>query len=413
MMLAFSGLGLLVVLLAFSAFFSSAETALFSLNPMRIHRIRRVHPRAARELETLLGAPTQLLSSILIGNTLVNMASAAIGYGVCELIWPGRGAAISIPAMTILVILFSEILPKRLAVRFPEKLSVWYRYPLNVTMRLVTPLRLLIEWVTGRLQSHFHPHLPALTGDELLTAVDVSHEDGALNTEERQMVDGIIRLEDIQAKDVMTPRVDLIGVDLDDDPAEQERNARRAHFRYLPVYQDSLDNIVGFLDVPRFLLDPRRDLHAATIAHFYVPDTAPLDTLLTGFQQQRRRIAIVIDEYGGTAGMITRGDILDEIVESVDNEFGGQPMGMQTMGENCWLIHGNVSLEDVNYELDLALEAEGADRLAGWVTARAEHIPKVGEVVEAQGCRVTVRQMKKHRITLLMLEKIPQNDGGG
>ncbi len=406
MMLVFSGLVLLAVLLALSAFFSSAETAFFSLNPMQIHRIRRVHPRAAREIEALLGAPTQLLSSILIGNTLVNMACAAVGYGVCEWFWPGRGTAISIPAMTFLLIVFGEISPKRLAVRFPEKLAVVYRRPLNITIWLMTPLRLLIEWVTSRLQSHFRPHRPVLTGEELLTAVDVSHEDGALNTEERLMVDGIIRLEDIQAKDVMTPRVDLIGVDLDDDPAVQEQTARRSHFRYLPVYQDSLDEIVGFLDVPRYLLDPARDLNAATIPHFYVPDTAPLDTLLTSFQQQRRRIAIVIDEYGGTAGMITRGDILDEIVESVDNEFGGQPAGIQTMGDNCWLIHGNISLEDINYELDLELEAEGADRLAGWVTARAEHIPRVGEVVAAQGCRVTVRQMKKHRITMLMLEKI-------
>ncbi len=406
MILAFLGLGLLVVLLAMSAFFSSAETALFSLNPIRIHHIRRTHPRAAREIEALLGAPTQLLSSVLIGNTLVNMVSAAVGYGVVEMLWPGRGAAISIPAMTILLIVFGEISPKRLAVRFPEKLAVAYRRPLNITIWLMTPLRLLIEWITSRLESHFKPHRPALTGDELLTAVDVGHEDGALNTEERQMVDGIIRLENIQAKDVMTPRVDLIGVNLNDDVAAQEKTARQAHFRFLPVFQDSLDNIVGFLDVPRFLLDPQHDLQAATIPHFYVPDTAPLDTLLTSFQQQRRRIAIVIDEYGGTAGMITRGDILDEIVESVENEFGGPNMGIQPMGQDCWLINGNISLEDVNYELDLELDAEGADRLAGWVTAWAEHIPKIGEVVEAQGCRVTVRQMKKHRITMLLLEKL-------
>ena len=406
MMLVFLGILLLVVFLALSAFFSSSETAFFSLSPMRIYRIRRAHPRAAREIEALLGEPTKLLSSILIGNTLVNMASAVVGYEICEWFWPGRGAAISIPVMTALLIVFGEITPKRLAVRFPEKLAVAYRLPLNATIWLMTPLRLLLEWITSRFQSHFLPHRPVLTGEELLTAVDVSHEGGALNTEERQMVDGIIRLEDIQAKDVMTPRVDLIGIDLDDDPAVQEQTARRARFRYLPVYKDNLDEIVGFLDVPRYLLDPKHDLKAATIVHFYVPDTAPLDTLLTSFQQNRQRVAIVIDEYGGTAGMITRGDILDEIVESVENEFGGQPIDIHPAGENCWLIHGNVSLEDINYELDLELEAEGADRLAGWVTAWAEHIPKVGEVVEAQGCRVTVRQMKKHRITMLMLEKI-------
>lgn len=399
---------ILVVLLIFSAFFSSAETALFSLNPIRIHRIRRTRPRAAREIEALLGAPTQLLSSILIGNTLVNMIGAALGYALAESLWPGRGTLISIPCMTILLVIFGEIGPKCLAVRYPEVMASLYRRPLQITIIAVTPARLLIEWITDRLKGHFVPHRPALTGEELLTVVDAVHEAGALNKEEKQMVDGIIRLESIQARDIMTPRVDLIGLDAAHESAEHERIARQSHFRFLPVYQDNLDHIIGFLDVPRFLLDRQHDLKAAMLPHFYVPDTAPLDNLLTTFQQQGRRIAIVIDEYGGTAGMITRGDILDEVVESVENEFGGQRLEIQPWGQGRWLINGNASLEDVNYELDLELEAEGADRLAGWVTAHTEHIPKIGEVVEAQGCCVTVRQMKKHRITMLLLEKPPK-----
>lgn len=400
------GAGLLI-LLVFSAFFSSAETAFFSLNPMRIHRIRRVNPHAAREIESLLSAPTRLLSSILIGNTLVNMLTAAAGYLLVERILPGRGMLVAIPGITVLLIIFGEIAPKRVAVRFPENLAVLYRRPLPTIIRLAAPVRLLIELITNSLKFHFKPQRPALTGDELLTAVDVGHESGAFNTEERLMVDGIIRLEDIHAKDVMTPRVDMVGVDLDDEPTEYELVARRSHFRFLPVYRNSLDDIIGFLDVPRFLLGETRELKSSTTPHFYVPDTVPLDTLLTSFQQENRRVAIVVDEYGGTAGMITQGDILDEIVESVDNEFGAQKLDIQTLGENSWLIGGNTSLEDVNYELELELEAEGADRMAGWVTAKAEHIPKIGEVVESQGCRVTVRQMKKHRITMLLLEKLP------
>lgn len=396
----------LVLLLALSAFFSSAETALFGLNPLRIHRIRRTQPGKAREIELLLAAPTRLLSSLLIGNTLVNIFGAALGYAVCETLFAGRGALVSIPLMAVLLIIFVEIAPKRFAVRFPETLALLYCRPLKLVISWMAPLRLLIEWVTQKLEPYFKPHRPALTGDELLTAAAVGHEGGALNIEERQMLDGIIRLENIQARDVMTPRVDLVGIDLEDSLGEQEKTARLSHFRYLPVYRDSLDEITGFLDVPQFLLDPRHDLNSAVIPHFYVPDTAPLDTLLTSFQEQNRRIAIVVDEYGGTAGMITRGDILDEIVESVANEFGDQALDMQQIGPATWLINGNVSLEDINYELDLELEAEGADRLAGWVAARAEHIPKVGEIVEAQDCRVTVHRMKKHRITMLLLEKI-------
>ena len=166
---------ILVVLLIFSAFFSSAETALFSLNPIRIHRIRRTRPRAAREIEALLGAPTQLLSSILIGNTLVNMIGAALGYALAESLWPGRGTLISIPCMTILLVIFGEIGPKCLAVRYPEVMASLYRRPLQITIIAVTPARLLIEWITDRLKGHFVPHRPALTGEELLTVVDAVH----------------------------------------------------------------------------------------------------------------------------------------------------------------------------------------------------------------------------------------------
>ncbi|MFN2351144.1 MAG: hemolysin family protein [Kiritimatiellia bacterium] len=397
----------LLLLLLFSAFFSSAETVFFSLSPITIHRIRRKRPRAAREIETLLATPTQLLSTILIGNTLSNIIAATIGYLLAETFFPGRGTLIAIVGMTVLLIIFCELAPKRLAMQRTERMAVIYHRPLRVMVMLLTPARLLLEAVTRHLEKYFRPHRPALTGDELLTAVDVVHEAGAINYEERLMVDGIIRLEEIQAKDVMTPRVDLVGIDLEDSPTVWEQTARRAHFRFLPVYRDSLDEIEGFLDVPRFLLDPDLNLRNAIFPPFFVPDTAPLDTLLTSFQQQNRRIAIVIDEFGGTAGMITRGDILDEIVESVDNEFDDHEMEIQALGPNHWLINGNVSLEDVNYELDLDLEADGADRMAGWFTAWAEHVPRLGETIEAQGCRVTVRQMKKHRITMLQLEKTP------
>jgi putative hemolysin len=235
--------------------------------------------------------------------------------------------------------------------------------------------------------------------------VDVGHEEGVLTREERMMIDGIIRLENLQAADVMTPRVDLVGIDLESDPATQVEIARRARFRYLPVYRRTLDRVEGFLDVRRFLLSPDHDLRSAMYPHFYVPDTAPLDTLLTLFQQQDRRLAIVIDEYGGTAGLITRGDILEEIVKPAGGD-AGQPAGIEPSGPNRWLVDGNVSLEEINYELDLRLQAEGADRVAGWFTAHAERIPKTGDGIEAQGCRATVMQMRRHRITTVQIERL-------
>jgi len=389
----------LLILMGFSAFFSSAETALFALSPMQIHKIRRSKPRQARAIEDILASPTHLLSTLLIGNTLVNVA---------EKLAPSHGAAIAIPVMTVLLIIFGEVTPKRIAVRYADNLAVIYLKPVQMMIWLFIPGRMALDWLTMKFEDSFKPRRPALTGEELLTAVDMSHETGALNRDERLMVDGILRLETIQARDVMTPRVDLIGINLNDDPATFSGIARNSRFNYLPVYKGSLDQIVGFLDVPKFLLETGSDIKAATLPHYYVPDTAPLDSLLTSFQQQNRRIAVVIDEYGGTAGMITRGDILDKIVEFAYSAADGKSERIKPAGESRWLVDGATSLEEVNYELDLHLDGEGADRIAGWFTAQTHHIPRVGEGVEAQGCRATVQDVRKHRITTLLIEKLPQ-----
>lgn len=395
----------LAALLALSAFFSSAETSLFSLSPMQIHRLRRHHPRATTTIESLLATPTDLLSSILIGNTVVNVAAANLGYVIAEQLAPNYGTLIAIPAITLLLILLGDVTPKRLAVRNAERLALHYLSPLQFLIWLCTPLRRLLDRLTHAFHDHFRPHRPALTDAELLTAVDVSHEEGVLNKEERAMVDGIIRLEKLQAKDVMTPRVDLIGIDVEDDPSTWAATCRKARFRFLPVFEGDLDHVKGFLDVARFLMEPGNDMTASLHPHFYVPDTAPLDTLLTMFQQQSRRLAVVIDEYGGTAGLITRGDILDEIAEFAGEKPDGQSANIEPAGQNLWQVNGATSLEEINYELDLALEAEGADRIAGWVTAQTRHFPKTGDTVDAQNCRVSVLQMRKHRITRVLIEK--------
>ncbi len=395
----------LAALLGLSAFFSSAETALFSLSPMQIHRIRRNHPKAARQIEQLLATPTTILSSLLIGNTLVNVAAADLGYILADHFFHPYGEAIAIPVMTLLVIIFGEVTPKRLAVRRPETLARYYLPLLHGLTWLLTPFRILLARITGWFPKHLTPGRTALTEDELLTAVDVGHEEGILSKEERTMVDGIIRLETLKARDVMTPRVDLIGIDINGDPARYPVTCQKARFRFLPVYRDDMDHIEGFLDVAQYLLNPAPGVHAAMSPHFYVPDTAPLDSLLTMFQQQSKRLAIVIDEYGGTAGLITRGDIQDEVAQISGETPAETATSIEPAGQDRWLVNGSTSLEQINYDLDLNLESEGVDRIAGWITAHAGRIPKTGDSVTAQGCRVTVLKMRKHRIILVQIEK--------
>lgn len=397
---------LLILLLVASAFFSGAETALFCLNRLQINRMMKERPPRGAMVENLMAAPTNLLSTLLIGNTLVNVAAAALGFAIADRLAPGRGEAISIPAMTVILLLFGEVTPKRLAIRHAAPLSLLFAPILSALVWLFAPIRLLLDGCTRVFRRSLRREKQGLSEDEFLYVVGVGHEEGVLDQEERTMVDGIIRLEETQASDVMTPRVDVLGIDLDDPEFRHREIAETSQFRYLPVFKGSLDHPVGFLDVPRFLLAPSPGVGQTAVPPFFVPETAPLDSLLSSFQRENCRIAFVTDEYGGTAGIITRGDILAEIASDVDNEYSEGDPDIKRIGENKWLIEGNTSLEDVNYELDLTLSAEGAGRLAGWISARLERIPKVGDSVEGQGCRATVRRMRSQRIVTALVERL-------
>jgi putative hemolysin len=404
--LAVEGVALLLLLVS-SAFFSSSETCLFSLDPIDIDRLRARHPSAAARIDRLLGRPTALLSAILIGNTLVNVAAAAVGFSLIRRLGVAHAEAVTIPTMTALLLIFGEVAPKRFAMRHSSRLAALYSLPLTGLVFVLAPVRHVLEWVTSIFSRTIQVQQSPLTEDEFLTLVEVGEEEGVLDEEERTMVDGIIALDELQASDVMTPRVDLVGINLSDPPETREAAAHRVRFRYLPVYRDTMDNIEGFLEVQRFLLSEGHDLQGATIRPTFVPETAPLDTLLATFMRENRRVAVVVDEFGGTAGLITRGDILEEIAEDVVNEYGDEHLTIQQISATRWLVDGSVSLEELNYELDMELEADGADRVGGWVTAVAEHIPRTGEVVEAQGCRATVQRLRKHRVMLVQIEKIP------
>lgn len=406
--------GVLVVLFVASAFFSGSETALFSLNPMQIRRIRGRHPVGAALIESLLARPTRLLSTILIGNTLINVTASGVAFVIADRLMPNHAGIVAVVGMTITVLLFGEVTPKRVSALHAETLAPGYAAILRVLVWVFSPLRVLLEAIARLFERSLHAADRTLTEDEFLSVVEAGEEEGVLKEEERTMVDSIVGLEETQASDVMTPRVDLVGIDVEDPPARHEEIIRGVMYRYLPVYRRNLDHIEGFLNVLRYRLDAAAGIEAATIPPFYVPEAASLDSLLATFQREGRHVAVVVDEYGGTAGLVTRGDILEEIVEDVPSEYGAEAADIQQIGGNHWMIDGSTSLEDVNYELDLALDAEGADRIAGWVLAHTARIPRPGDVVEDQGCRVQVQRVRRQRVTLVALEKLgPPNAEGG
>lgn len=395
----------LAALLLFSAFFSSAEVALFSLNPIDLRRLGQRYPRAAKRISHLLSPPTRFLSTILIGNTLVNVLIAVLGFALALRIVGRHGEWVAILVMTLLLLIFGEVLPKRVAFLWPERMAVLYASPLSWTMHLLTPLRVGLEYLTRLLEHAFRPRGRTLSDEEFETVIELSGEMGVLRAGERDMMKSILRLEDLQARDIMTPRVDLIAFDLNGDRTSIEDMAKGAHVRQLVLYRDTIDRVEGLLDVRRFLLDPMRRVQAACLLPQFVPESARLDRLLDHFLRGRARAAVVVDEYGGTAGIVTRGDILEEIVGDIDDEHADHRHLFEPAGPDRWVLDGQISLEEINQKLDIPLVAEGVDRLAGWIAAHMERMPRPGDRVEAQGARATVQQMRRHRITLVLLER--------
>ncbi len=395
-----------VVLTCCSAFFSGTEAVFFSLNPLHLRRISQKNPAAGARIHAILNQPTSLLSAILIGNTIVNVAIAAVGFTLAERLFPGHGESISIPLVTVLLIVFGEAGPKRAGLLLADRLAVFSVPLVSGVIRLTTPLRMVLERLTKTFEPIFRPRGRTLSEEEFVSVLEISSEEGIINADELAMIKSISRLEDLSASNVMTPRVDLIGLDLGESPDTYVERARKSKRHYLLIYRDQIDNVEGFLDVRKFLLDPQHRIENARIPPFFIPANITLSRLIVRFQKEKQRIAVVVDEYGGTAGVITRGDMLEEITGEIYHELNKPRPLFQEAGPHRWLVDANFRLEELNRKLRLHLSASGADRLAGWIAAQLGHVPRQDDVMEAQGCRVTVLQTTKQRVTLAQIEKL-------
>ncbi len=402
--------GALIVLFSLSAFFSGCETVLFSLSPIQVQQLRERNQAAGQRVEKLMASPAMVLSTLLVCDTLVNFAIATIGYLVISALTPAYAKLITIPLITLLLLLFGEVTPKRLALQYAEALAPACSRLLLFWMWLLTPFNIVLNAGSAVFKQTLKCERRGLTNDELLTVVEVSEEQGVLDTEEAEMVDGIMRLSELKASDEMIPRVDMIGLDLDTPVEKQLQIATTAHVRYLPAYMRTPDAIEGFVNTAHFLLDPDHDVRKAMVPAQFVPENMPLDDLLILLQRAGTHIACVLDEYGGTAGLITRSDILELVTDPVMSPTENARSMIQPLHHDVWLVDGSTSLEELNRTLDITLDADDADRMAGWVTFHAEHFPQSGERVEAQGVRVTVRHIRRHRIETVYLEVLQRSE---
>jgi len=389
----------IVVLLVLSAFFSSAETVLFSLTGAQRARIRQRNPKADENISRCLSDKAVLFSTLLVGNTFVNFAISVIGYWLFSRWMPG-GGWLAVPVMTVVLLVFGEITPKRLALKYPEQVAPLVSWLLRFWRVVLSPFNFLLRASSRAFAPALERERRALSDDELVSVMNSAAENGDIPSADADMIEGVLRLSELCANDEMTPRVDIEGYDTDRDEAFRAATLRNARHRHLPVFVRTPDAIRGVIDRETGVVEDA----------LFVPETVTLDDLFVTFAKSRKPLAVVLDEYGGTAGIITPDDILELIVGPKAFAHPDQEPQIVKKGANVWEIDGRVSLDEINRELDLELEAEDADRLAGWVQFHAERLPHVGQEIEADGCRATVLKRRRRRVTLVELEVIRRPD---
>lgn len=388
----------MVLLFLLSAFFSSAETVLFSLTGAQRARIRRRSPKSDALISRCLSDTPVLFSTLLVGNTFVNFALATIGYRLFARWLPDCGW-LAVPVMTVLLLMFGEITPKRIALKFTEEIAPSYAALLWVWRWVLSPFNAFLRFTSRAFAPALERERRALSDEELVSVMESAAENGEVQTGDVKMVEGVLRLSELCANDEMTPRVDIEGYDVDRDEEFRSRTLSEASHRHLPVYRRNPDLIEGVIDCKTGEIEDA----------LFVPETVALDDLLVTFAKSGKPLAVVLDEYGGTAGIITPDDIFELIFgPGVFNIPGREPQIVK-VSANEWIIDANASLDEVNRELDVELEAEDADRISGWVQFHAERIPHVGQELEADGCRVTVIKRRRRRVVSVRIEVLSRS----
>ena len=396
---------ILFILLLLSAFFSSAETALTTVNKIRMRTLAEEGSKRARTVLAITDDSGKMLSAILIGNNIVNLSAASLTTSLAYS-FGGSMVAIASGILTILILLFGEITPKTMATIHSEKMSLVYAPVISMFMKIMTPAIFIINGlsigVLFLLRVDPNAKNNVMTETELRTIVDVSHEDGVIESDEREMINNVFDLGDARAKDVMVPRVHVTFADINSTYGELIDIFREDKFTRLPVFKDTTDNVVGTINMKDLLLyDNTKGFHIQDILReaYFTYEYKNISELLVEMRKASFNIAIVLDEYGETAGLITLEDILEEIVGEIHDEYDeNEEDFIQEIDEREYIVEGSTNLDDLNDRLDLDLNSEEYDSLGGFIIERLDRLPEAGDSIHTEeGIHMVVEKLDKNR----------------
>ncbi len=406
---------ILVVLLILSAFFSSAETSLTTINPIKVRTLIENGNKRALKLQRVIEQHGKMLSTILIGNNIVNISASSLATTLAITLWGNYAVGIVTGVLTLLVLLFGEILPKNMAIIKAEALALFYAPIIYSLMWILTPVIFIIDHIAGFFMKllHIDPDKKNLmTETELRTYVDVSHEDGVIESEEKEIINNLFDFSDSVAKDIMIPRIDMVTIEENAGYDELMAVFRECMYTRIPVYKEDRDNIIGLVNIKDFILvNDIETFHVADIIRdaYYTYEFKKTADLLMEMKETTNNVAFVLSEYGACAGMITLEDLLEEIVGEIRDEYDeDEDEFIKKVGKDAYLIDGNRKLDDINDELDTNLESEDYDSIAGLVLQILDRMPTIGEEVTTEdGIRIKVETVHQNRITKVLL-RLPE-----
>lgn len=398
---------ILVVMLGLSAFFSGAETALVSISNHRVRHMAQKGGRISKLLLRLKEDPQRMLTTILIGNNLVNIGAAAFATSIAIGIFGDTGVGIATGVMTLLILIFGEITPKSLATQFNEGYSKLAALPIWYLSVILYPFIKIFDWFFRIVLKIFggKPEKQSLSEDYLKSMVSISEEEGEIKEMEKEMVNKIFEFDDINADEIMTPKTDMFLLDSKIKVKKALKEALLKPHSRIPVYEDNSENIVGIVHLRDLIEASSKKKNDTTVEKimkkpYFVPETKKIDSLLKQFQKKKEHMAIIVDEHGIITGLVTLEDILEEIVGEIMDETDKRDPNIQDgKKKNQWIVKGKTDIDEANDALGLNIpDSEEYDTVGGFILTKVGRIPKKGEKIKHKKFTIIIEEIEEHRI---------------
>ncbi len=411
---------LLIVLVALSAFFSATETAFSTVNKIRLKHSAENGDKRAKTAIDITERFDQALSTILVGNNIVNLSASSIATVLAVNLFGDYGAAISTVVITIVVLTFGEILPKSLANENSERIALAVARTLRFLMRIFYPIVFLFLQLKSLVikLSHSRENAPSVTEDELKYLVESIEEEGVLEEQESELVQHALEFDEKTAQEILTPRVDILSIDIDDDLETNKKIILEERYSRIPVYEDSIDNIIGILHTRDFLeaiiANQPLDIRAMLQPAFFIYKTKKLSSLLNDFKRNKMHMAIVADDYGGILGMVTMEDLLEQLVGDIWDEDEEEKHRFIRLPDGSFQISGDLNINEFFDHLDYSPKSFNSEynAVGGWAMEMLGHIPKAGESFQYENLKLTIQEMDEQRVRKLIVRVLPSEKTG-